>query len=288
MQPDVTITHRERVIFPESGETKGQLADYYAALAPHMLAFVANRPVSLLRCPQGREGKCFYQKHDTGGFGPHVHTVPIAEKDGSVDDYLWLDSAAGLVACVQMGTIEFHLWAARANTVERPDRLVFDLDPDEAMGFGEVREAAREIRDRLAGHGLASFAMLTGGKGIHVIVPLAPGHSWRAHRDFAKGLADALTAAAPDRFVATMSKARREGRVFIDWLRNQRGSTAIAPWSARAKAGAPVAAPVAWGELDDFESAQAFSIRDAGKLLERVSGPALSGWGRADQVLPAG
>lgn len=284
MEPQAAITHRERVIFPESGETKGDLADYCAALAPRMLAFLAKRPVSLVRCPQGRARKCFYQRHHTGGLGPQVHSVPIAEKDGSVDDYLWLGDAQGLAACVQMGTIEFHIWAAKADAVERPDRMVFDLDPDEGMDFAAVRHAARQIRDRLAEQGLASFAMLTGGKGLHVIVPLAPGHSWQAHRDFAKGLADALVADSPGRFTATMSKARREGRVFIDWLRNQRGSTAIAPYSARARAGAPVAAPVAWDELDGFDSAQAFSIRDACKLLERAE--ALHGWGEARQVLP--
>lgn len=286
MPSDVTITHRERAMFPGSDETKGELAEYYAAMAPRMLPFLAGRPVSLMRCPQGRTGHCFYQKHHTGGFGPQVHTVAVAEKHGTVDDYLWLDSAEGLAACVQMGTIEFHLWGSRARALERPDRLVFDLDPDEAMDFDHVRGAAREIHDRLAERGLSSFAMLTGGKGIHVIAPLTPGHTWPMHRDFAKGLAQALAVAEPGRFVATMSKAKREGRIFIDWLRNQRGSTAIAPYSARARARAPVAAPVAWDELDDFDNAHPFSIRDAGALLERAHCRALRGWGVAEQRLP--
>lgn len=288
MQADGTITHRERVIFPASGETKGDLADYYAAIAPLMLRFVADRPVSLVRCPQGQGGPCFFQKHHGGGFGPAVHTVPIVEKDGERADYLWLDSAEGLAACVQMGTIEFHEWAAPAHDVERPDRMVFDLDPGPGLGFADVARAAREIRDRLATRGLASFALLTGGKGVHVVVPLAPGASWQAHAGFARAFAKALAEAEPARFVATMSKAKRTGRIFVDYLRNQRGATAIAPYSVRARAGAPVAAPVAWDELDGLAGAQTFAIRDARKLLDRANGEALGDWGMAEQRLPEG
>jgi bifunctional non-homologous end joining protein LigD len=282
----VTISNRERVIFPDSGETKGDLADYYAAIAPLMLPFAADRPISLVRCPQGRGKKCFFQKHDSGSFGTAMKHVPIAEKDGSIEDYLYLDSADGLAACVQMGTIEFHGWGSRAEDVERPDRMIFDLDPDEGLDFEAVKTAAKHIHDRLADIGLASFAMLSGGKGVHVIAPLSPGHTWDQHKDFARRFAEALSMAEPERFVSTMSKAKRVGKIFIDWLRNQRGATAVLPYSARAREGAPVAVPIAWGELASQEHAHPFSIRDAERLLARSKGKGLAGWGFAEQHLP--
>jgi bifunctional non-homologous end joining protein LigD len=284
VQIDVTVSSRERVIFPESGQTKGQLADYYAAVAPLMLPFAANRPISLVRCPQGRARKCFFQKHDSGSFGPHVFHVPIREKDGGSEDYLYLNDAEGLVACVQMGTIEFHGWASRADAVELPDRMIFDLDPDEGLDFADCRRAAQDLRRQLSDIGLISFAMLSGGKGVHVVVPLSPGHDWDTHKDFAHRFAQALSTAEPDRFVATMSKAKRKGKIFIDWLRNQRGSTAVLPYSARARPGAPVAVPVSWDELDAMTNAHPFSIDAADKLIERAT--ELRGWGFAEQRLP--
>ena len=286
-QPEtVAISSRERVIFPDSGQTKGQLADYYAAIAPLMLPFAARRPISLVRCPQGRAKKCFFQKHDSGSFGAHVHHVPIREKDGSHEDYLYVEDAAGLLECVQMGTIEFHGWGARSSDVEAPDRMIFDLDPDEGLDFGDVKSAAEHIRDRLADLGLVSFAMLSGGKGVHVVVPLDTGHSWEIHKDFSKRFAEALSLAEPDRFLATMSKAKRKGKIFIDWLRNQRGSTAVLPYSARAREGAPVAVPIAWGELKNMADAHPFDIGDAKRLLDRAHSKSLAGWGFAQQVLP--
>ncbi len=282
----VAISSRDRVIFPESGQTKGQLADYYAMVAPIMLPFAARRPVSLVRCPQGRGKKCFFQKHDSGAFGDAVRHVPIREKDGGAEDYLYVEDVRGLLQCVQMGTIEFHGWAARSDDVEKPDRLIFDLDPDEDLDFAAVKQAAKDIRDRLSDLGLASFAMLSGGKGVHVVVPLTPGHSWDAHKDFAKRFAEALSLAEPERFVATMSKAKRKGRIFIDWLRNQRGSTAVLPYSARARPGAPVAVPIAWGQLDKQADAHPFSIDDVKRLLDRAQSKSLAGWGFADQPLP--
>ena len=282
----VAISSRERVIFPDSGQTKGELADYYSAIAPIMLPFAARRPISLVRCPQGRARKCFFQKHDSGSFGDAVHHVPIREKDGGYEDYLFLDDDRGILQCVQMGTIEFHGWGSRSTDVEAPDRMIFDLDPDEGLGFDQVRDAARDIHDRLADLGLVSFAMLSGGKGVHVVVPLTPGHGWDAHKDFARRFAEALSLAEPDRFTANMSKAKRKGRIFIDWLRNQRGSTAVLPYSARARSGAPVAVPIAWNELKKMDNAHPFSIDDAGTLLAREKSKSLSGWGFAEQKLP--
>jgi len=286
-ESDVAISNRERVIFPEGGQTKGDLADYYAAVAPLMLPFLGNRPISLVRCPQGRAKKCFFQKHDSGALGDAVYHVPIREKDGGAEDYLYVTDARGILQCVQMGTIEFHAWASSADAVEAPDRMIFDLDPDEGLAFSDVKKAARDISKHLTDIGLVNFPLLSGGKGVHVVVPLTPGHSWEEHTDFSRRFAGALSQAEPERFIATMSKAKRKGKIFIDWLRNQRGATAVVPYSARSRAGAPVAVPVTWDELAGFEDAHPFAIGDAGTLLARGQSPALKNWGLAKQSLPA-
>lgn len=283
----IPISNRNRVLFPESRITKGDLADYYQRLAPFILPHLARRPISLVRCPQGRAKKCFFQKHDAGSFGEAVHHVPIREKDGGHEDYLFLDSTDGLLACVQMGTIEFHGWASHVETLEEPDRMVFDLDPDTVLDFAAVRKAALDLRGHLSDMGLVSFAMLSGGKGVHIVVPLAPGHGWDVHKDFSRRLAEAMSQTEPERFVATMSKARRKGRIFIDYLRNQRGSTVIMPYSVRAREGAPVAVPVSWAELAGIEAANRWTIADAGELIARAGSAELKGWGFAVQDLPA-
>jgi bifunctional non-homologous end joining protein LigD len=286
VESDVVVSNRDRLIFPEAKVSKGDLADYYAKVGSIMLPWVVDRPVSLVRCPQGRAKKCFFQKHDSGSFGDHVRHVPIREKDGGKEDYLYVCDIDGLVACVQMGTIEFHGWGSRVADVERPDRLIFDLDPDEGLDFTDVRKAAADIHQMLADIGLVSFAMLSGGKGVHVVVPLTPEAQWPQVKDFASRFATALAQAEPDRFVATMSKAKRKGKIFIDWLRNQRGSTAILPYSVRAREQAPVAVPVSWDELRDIDRATLFTIKDADALLERASTRDLARWGIADQMLP--
>ncbi|MGB7372356.1 DNA ligase D, partial [Erythrobacter sp.] len=283
---EVAISSADRVVFPDSGQTKGELAEYYRKIAAIMLPFAANRPISLVRCPQGRSKKCFFQKHDSGGFGDAVGAVAIREKDGGSEDYLTIGDPRGLLQCVQMGTIEFHGWGARSDDVEAPERMVFDLDPDEGLDFAAIKSAARDIRDRLADIGLVSFAMVSGGKGIHVVVPLERGHDWEAHKDFSRRFAEALSIAEPDRFPASMSKAKRKGRIFIDWLRNQRGSTAVLPYSARARTGAPVAAPITWNELKTLEDAKPYSIDDTKRLIDRAGSKSLEGWGFAAQALP--
>ncbi len=283
---DVHISNADRLIFPEAKVTKGQLADYYAAAGAVMLPWIAGRPISLVRCPQGRAKKCFFQKHDSGSFGDHVKHVPIREKDGSEEAYLYIDTIDGLLACVQMGTIEFHGWGALVSDVERSDRLIFDLDPDEGLDFEDVKKAARDIHRMLDDLGLVSFAMLSGGKGVHVVVPLTPEAQWPQVKDFADRFSRALAQAEPDRFTATMSKAKRKGRIFIDWLRNQRGATAVLPYVVRARENAPVAVPVTWDELSDVEKAGAFTIADINTLLERAASRELRGWGEAAQTLP--
>jgi bifunctional non-homologous end joining protein LigD len=282
----VKITNPDRVIFPESGQTKGQLAAYYQAVAEIMLPWAGNRPISLVRCPQGRGKKCFFQKHDAGVFGESVKQIAITEKDGHQEPYIFVDSADGLLTCVQMGTIEFHGWGARIEDIEKADRLVFDLDPDEGLDFKDVISAAFHVRDLLAEMGLATFPMVTGGKGVHIIAPLTPQAEWPAVKDFAYRFASALAQSQPDRFTAALAKAKRTGRIFVDYLRNQRGSTAVMPYSARSRPNAPVAAPITWEELRKLEGAARWHIEDAVELIERSRSKNLAGWGRANQTLP--
>ena len=281
----IPISNRDRVIFPEANLTKGALADYYAAVAPIMLPWAGSRPISLVRCPQGRAKKCFFQKHDAGSFGESVKHVAIVEKDGEAEPYLYMDTADGLLTCVQMGTIEFHGWGARIEDVEKADRLVFDLDPDVGLDFEAVRAAAFQFRDILKSMGLETFPMLTGGKGVHVIAPLTPRAEWPDVKDFAYRLAQAVAQMNPEKFTSALPKAQRKGRIFVDYLRNQRGATAVMPYSARAREGAPVAAPITWKEMETIDKASHFHITDAAELLKRAGLKALQSWGRADQEL---
>ena len=282
----VKISNAERVIFPESNITKGQLAEYYAAVAPVMLPWVGSRPISLVRCPQGRAKKCFFQKHDAGSFGDSVKHVGILEKDGHEEPYLFIDTVDGLMTCVQMGTIEFHGWGARIEDVEKADRLVFDLDPDEGLDFEAVRRAAFQFRDILRSIGLETFPMVTGGKGVHVIAPLVPKAEWPEVKDFAHRLAQAVAQSDPENFTAALPKMQRKGRIFVDYLRNQRGATAVMPYGVRARPEAPVAAPITWKEMETIDKPSYFHIGDAAELVKRATSKVLSGWGRADQVLP--
>ena len=282
----IAISNPDRVLFPESGVTKGQLADYYKAVAEVMLPWAAERPITLIRCPQGRAKKCFFQKHDVGSFGDSVKHVAIREKDGTSEPYLFIENAEGLLNCVQMGTIEFHGWGSRIEDVEKADRLVFDLDPDEGLGFDAVVRAAFEFRDALAAIGLKTFPMVTGGKGVHVIAPLTPKAEWPAVKDFALRFAQAVAATHPDRFTAALSKAKRGGKIFVDYLRNQRGATAVMPYGVRARPNAPVAVPLSWSELRDIDSPARWHVGDAKALVKRAASKGLRDWGRADQTLP--
>ncbi|MFN4209765.1 MAG: DNA ligase D [Devosia sp.] len=259
----IKLTSPDRVVYPGQGVTKADLVAYYAAVAERMLPYIENRPLSLLRCPQGRAKYCFFQKHDTGGFPDAMKSVLITEKDGSKEDYFYIDDLAGLIAGTQMNVLEWHLWGSLIKDVEKPERIIFDIDPDEGLGFEHVRSAAIDIREELQAWGLESYALVSGGKGVHVIAPLRPTTEWPQIKGFCKTFAQRLADKHPDRFVATMSKAKRKGKLFIDYLRNERGSTAIAPWSTRSREGAPVAVPVAWTELDTIKSANQFTLADA-------------------------
>lgn len=269
----VRVTHPDRVLFPGQGLTKADLIDYLDCVSGLMLPHIQGRPLSLVRCPRGEGGKCFFQKHDSGGFPDALDGVEIVEASGEKARYFVARDVAGLVAAVQMGVLELHVWGSRAAALEVPDRLVFDLDPDEGLGFDAVRDAAFDLRDRLSALGLTTFPMLTGGKGIHVIAPLTGKAEWPEVKAFAKSFAARVAEEAPERYVAVMSKARRHDRVFVDYLRNERGSTAIAPYSTRARDGAPVAAPITWKEAETVKAANVFTAKSMPGRAEATGDP---------------
>jgi bifunctional non-homologous end joining protein LigD len=269
----VRVTSPGKVLFSGQGVTKNGLLDYYEAVVDLMLPHVGNRPLSLVRCPQGRGSKCFFQKHDTGGFPKAMRHVMIAESSGTEEQYFYVDDLSGLVAGVQMGVLEFHVWGSRVDAVEKPDRIVFDLDPDEGLGFEDVRRAAFDLRDRLAAIGLTTFPMLSGGKGFHIIAPLQRRAEWPDVKAFCRGFAVLLGNESPDRYVANMSKARRKGRIFVDYLRNERGATAIAPYSSRARDNAPVAAPITWAEAKKVSAANIYNVRNMAERARKVGDP---------------
>jgi bifunctional non-homologous end joining protein LigD len=250
-----------------------------------ILPHVAYRPLSLVRCPSGAGGDCFFQKHASQGFPSEFKPIRIKEKSGS-DIYLYIEDVRGLVASVQMGVLELHIWGSHIKTLEEPDRIVFDFDPDEGLDFAAVRDAAKDMRDRLKAVGLESFVMATGGKGLHVVVPLKPKYGWDDVKTFAEAIARTMAADDPKRYLAVMSKARRKGKIFVDYLRNGRGATAIAPYSSRARKGAPVAWPLAWPALSRLDSAQPATVETAAAVLKRQKGDPWKGYFDVDQVLP--
>ena len=279
----VRITHPDREMFAGEGITKRDIIEYYVKAADRMLPFIEGRPLALVRCPDGTAKQCFFQKHASPGWPDLFGKIRIREKSGS-DEYLYVDDVRGLVGAAQMSVLELHILGARVDAVEKPDRMVFDLDPDEGLAFAKVKAAAKDVRDRLKKIGLESFPMMTGGKGIHVVVPLERKHTWDQHRAFAEALARVMAEEEPERFVANMAKAKRRGKIFIDYLRNQRGSTAIAPFSTRARKGAFVALPVSWQGLAKLASAHPTDIRSAAKLIGGKD--PWAGYGKVKQSLP--
>ena len=279
----IRITHPDRVVFPGQGVTKRDLADYYTKISKLILPHLAERPLSLVRCPQGREKECFFQKHASPGWPEELHKIRIREKSGS-DEYMYVEDISGVVAAVQMGVLELHIWGSHTDAVEKPDRMVFDLDPDEGLPFSRVKEAALDLRKRLKQFRLESFPMASGGKGIHVVVPLVPKHTWDEHRAFSEALARLMEEQDPERYVANMSKKKRRGRIFVDYLRNQRGSTAICPYSTRARKGAHIAAPLSWQGVAKLKNARPYNVTDAAKLAR--AGDPWKGYGSLRQSLP--
>ena len=254
----VPISSPARVVWPDCGITKLDLARYLEAVGPRMLDDLRDRPLAFVRHPDGVAQKGFFQKHKGDGWPDAIRTF----RDADGEDRMVLTDVEGIVAAAQMGVVEFHIHGARRDLPEKPDRMVFDLDPDEAVGWDGVASAAADLREVLATLGLPSHAVVTGGKGVHVVVPLRRRAGQDSVTAFARAFAATLAAREPERFVATMSKARRKGRIFVDWLRNQRGATAICPFSPRARTGAPVALPVEWQELPRLR-AGAFGLEAA-------------------------
>jgi bifunctional non-homologous end joining protein LigD len=242
----VRLSNPDKILYPEQGITKGQLADYYVAVSERMLPHLAFRPVTMVRCPMGQETKCFYQRHAGSGVPGQLHEVVIPGFD---EPYLYIADVAGLVAMVQMGVLEMHPWGVRVEAPDRADRIVFDLDPAEGLGFEAVIEAAKEVRERLKALGLASFAKTTGGKGLHVVVPVEATAPWKEVKSFAKGVSAEMAADSPGKYLTKAAKADRVGRIFIDYLRNDPTSTAVAPYSTRSRRGAPVAMPLKWEQV---------------------------------------
>jgi len=262
---------------------------YYQIVAPIMLPFLDGRLLNLFRC---REGKCFFQRnreHPPAGkeLDRLVHLEPVTQKNGRTEDYLFIESADEIIACAKVQTVEFHGWGSRAGAVETPDRLVIDLDPDPSLDFTAVKDAALQLRRSFDAIGLESFPLLSGGKGIHVVVPLRAEAPWNEVREFAKTFCSALADADPARFTVALRKAARRDRIFLDFLRNQRTATAVMPYSARARTGMPVATPVTWAELSAIDRSDAFTIADVEQLLERSSSRDLREWGLGDQQLPS-
>lgn len=274
----VRLTHPNRVMYPEQGATKQQVAEYYAENAEKLLKYLKGRPLSLVRCPEGRSDECFFQKHVTAAAPDALKSIEIREKSGKRGQYLMIDNVKGLIAAAQIGALELHIWGVRADRIERPERIIFDLDPDEGVSFSKVRDSARELRDVLESAGLASFALLTGGKGIHVIAPLERRREWPDVKTFAKGLAQKLADASPKKYTAKSRKEDRKGKIFIDWLRNERGATAIAPYSLRAKPGAPVATPVSWEELGGIDAANAYNLDNIASRLSQLKSDPWKGY----------
>lgn len=280
-QPRRALSSPDKLLYPADNISKRDVARYYRAVAQRLLPEVARRPLSLLRCPGGIRGSCFFQKHHAVVLGEHVQAVRLREKSGERADYLYIEDAAGLEDLVQMNVLELHPWGSTIDDVEHPDRLVFDLDPGPGVCWRDVVQAARDIRARLEAMDLEGFVRLSGGKGLHVVVPIRPGPTWEEARDFCEAFARTMVRDAPDRYIATASKARRAGLIFIDWLRNSRGATSVCNWSLRARAGAGAAVPLDWAELGRSRSGSDYPMDRAARRAASLRRDPWTGWDRA-------
>ena len=248
----IKISNPDKVIFADPEHTKGDVIQYYAQVAERMLPYVSHRILSIVRCPKGISETCFYKKHPgPGSLG--IVTIPISTGDGEMEDYFYIENISGLIAEAQMNTLEFHTWGSRVDELEKPDMMVFDLDPDEGMDLSRVRQGVRDIKSILAELYLNSYLKTSGGKGYHVVVPLKPAAEWDRFHDFAKGVAEVMAQKWPDRYTSNVRKVKRTNKIFIDWIRNARGATSIAPYSLRARKGAGVSMPITWDELDTVD-----------------------------------
>ncbi|HTM44129.1 MAG TPA: non-homologous end-joining DNA ligase [Polyangiaceae bacterium] len=265
------LTHPDKVLYPAQGITKHDLLEYYALVAPRMLPHVAARPLTLVRCPEGQDQPCFFQKHPGQGLPAGVHTVPVAEKKGTAA-YAVIYDAQGLFGLVQLGVLEIHTWGSHVDDSDHPDLMVFDLDPGPAVEFKRLVHAALRLRELFADARLNSFVKTTGGKGLHVCVPIQPKLEWEPVKDFCAGVAHALVLESPHHYTAAASKAARTGKIFIDYLRNARGATFVAPYSTRARPGAPIATPLDWNELASLQEPAQFTVSNIEQRLSALPG----------------
>ena len=279
----VRLSNPDKILYPEQGITKSDLAAHYMAVADLMLPHVAFRPITMVRCPTGRGKNCFYQRHAGSGVPAQIQKIAIP---GFENPYLFVRDVAGLIALVQMGVLEIHPWSVTEARPDRPDRLIFDLDPAEGLEFSNVVSAAFEVRDRLDEVGLVSFVKTTGGKGLHVVVPIRPSHEWPEVKAWAKAFSQRMAANSPELYLTKISKAERKGRIFIDYLRNDPTSTAVGPYSTRSRIGAPVATPLRWSEVVPTLDPSSFNIRTLPDRLRAVGADPWAAMLELDQLLP--
>jgi bifunctional non-homologous end joining protein LigD len=264
----VRLSHPDKVLYPEQGVTKIDIARYYELATEFMLPHVINRPLALVRCPAGRGSKCFFQRNYTDALPDTLQPINIGEK-GEHDVHMQADKLAGVISLVQMGVLEIHTWNCASADIEHPDQLVFDLDPDESVPWKTIIQAAKDLRARLQEIGLPGFLKTSGGKGLHITVPIQPTIDWDAAKRFSQAVVDSLVRDQPELFLANMRKDLRAGKIYIDFQRNGRGATAVAPYSTRAREGAPVSMPISWEELGKLTSAAQFTVEQAPQYLKR-------------------
>lgn len=277
----IALSHPDRVYWQDAGVTKRDLAEFYEQIWKWMKPHVTGRPISLLRCPEGAAGQCFFQKHAAAGIATQ-HLRQVTEKTGKI---ISIDDLDGLISLVQAGVLEVHTRGTTIDDREHADRLVFDLDPGPGTGWRDVVIAARDVRARLAKLKLKTFLKTSGGKGLHVVLPVKP-TPWDEAKEFCHAVASAMAADAPERYTAVVSKSKRSNRIFIDYLRNSREATAVAPYSTRARPGAPVSTPIAWTELDALKSADQYTVKNLVQRLARLRHDPWADIGRIKQVLP--
>jgi bifunctional non-homologous end joining protein LigD len=276
----VKLTHPDRVYWPDQGVTKEGLADYYAEIWRHIAPHIVGRPLALLRCPNGIAGPQFFQKHAWKGLNPKIRLVQDPkEKDDT--PLIAVDDLDGLLGLVQAAVLEIHPWGSTIKDWERPDTIIMDLDPGDGVSWDAVIEAAREIKERMEAKGLAAFVKTSGGKGLHVVSPLTPKADWPAVKAFTKAMADEMAADSPDRFVSTITKSKRKGKILVDYLRNQRGMTAVAAYSTRARPGAAVSAPLTWDELGPGIGPSYFTVENMPTRLSALAADPWEGFRKA-------
>jgi bifunctional non-homologous end joining protein LigD len=279
----VRLTHPERILWPEPGITKQGLAEFYAEIADWILPHVVDRPLSLLRCPSGTAAKCFFAKHPWAGVDDSVARIDVGENE----PMMVIDDLAGLINMVQAGVVEVHPWGSRRERLDQPDRLIFDLDPGEGVSWSAVMAAAREVRDRLADLGLTSFVKTSGGKGLHVVLPIEPRASWDEAKTFTARIASDMAKDSPDRYIATLSKRARRGRIFVDYLPPGRGATAVAAYSTRGHPKATVSTPIEWDEMTEGLKADHFTVDNLGHRLKFLKNDPWEEFFKIKQRIPA-